>query len=93
MTPRRVHRRASAIMWSAIALSGLVLAALLALGWGDNAWGAAAALLLVSCVAVCIWAAVSSEQSQRAAKREAEHLAELRRAAGRPTSTGDGNTQ
>lgn len=93
MTPRRVHRRASAIMWSATAFSGLVLAVLLALGWGDGAWGAAAALLLVLCVAVCIWAAVASEQSLRAVKREADHLADIRRDTGRPTSTGDGNPQ
>lgn len=81
MSPRRIHGRASAIMWSAIALSGLVLAALLAFGWGDGAWGTAAALLLVSCVAVCIWAAVASERSLRAVKREADQLAETRRAA------------
>lgn len=87
MSPHGHRGRAAVAMWLVIAVSVLVLVVLLALGWGGNAWAAAAALLLFSCIAVCIWAAVASERSLRDVKREADRLAEARRAAARPTST------
>lgn len=87
MSPRRLRRRAAVAMRLVVAVSGLVLVVLLALGWGGNAWAAAAALLLFSCIGVCIWAAVVSERSLRDVKREAERLAETRRAAARSAAT------
>jgi cytochrome c-type biogenesis protein CcmH/NrfG len=72
-------------MWSGIAVSVLLLVVLLSLGWGGGAWAAAAAVLLLSCIAVCVWAAVTAEQSSQAVRREADRLAEARRAETRST--------
>ena len=74
------HRlRVGAAMWSAIGLSGIVLAALLARGWGRSAWNLALGLLLLSCLGVCGWAVVTGERSSRLVKRETERLADARR--------------
>lgn len=74
------HRlRAGAAMWSAIAGAGILLAVLLARGWGRGAWSLPLGLLLLSCVGVCVWAVVTGERSSRLVKRETERLAETRR--------------
>lgn len=58
------RRRAFVAMWTSIAVSALV-AALVAGGWSDRAWGIAMGLLAVSCIAVCLWAGLATERSNR----------------------------
>lgn len=70
-------------MWAAIASSAAVLAVLLRRGWGPGAWVVAAAVIAVSCAAVCAWFIVIAGRSARAQER-ARELAEARRSAGQP---------
>ena len=79
------HGPAGAAMWAGIAGAALLLIVLLARGWGRSAWGVAAGVLLLVCVGVCVWAAVTGERSARTVRAEIERLAETRRrAAGEP---------
>lgn len=80
------RRRAGVAMWAGIAGAALLLVVLLAKGWGPSAWGTAAGVLLLVCIAVCVWAAVTGEQSAREVRDATARLAELRRQAARPAT-------
>jgi hypothetical protein len=68
------------VMWAAIALSLVLFGLLAGLGWGDNsAASLAGGLLLLACVAVCIWAAVQSRTAEREVDRAVGQIARLRR--------------
>lgn len=71
-------------MWAAIVSSAVILAALLRRGWGPGAWLVAAAVIAVSCAAICAWFIVIAGRSGRAQERVAHELAEARRSAGHP---------
>ena len=75
---RRRVLRAGLVMWSAIAANLVVLAGLLAAGWEAQAWGTAAGVFLMACVAVCVWSALTGEQASREVNRVAKHLQEER---------------
>jgi len=47
---------------------------LLGLGWQARALSIAAALLLVSCAAVCVWAWIVQQRSAKRLIREAERI-------------------
>jgi hypothetical protein len=67
-------------MWAAIVFSLALFVLLARLGWGDNsAASIAGGLLLVACVAVCIWAAVQGRTAEREVDRAAGQLARVRR--------------
>ena len=84
MKRRRPSRRtASIVMWTGIGASALLLLALLARGWGRDAWTTAVAVLLLLCVATCVWAGVVADRSARDVTRTADQLAAARRAAAR----------
>ena len=68
------------VMWSAIGGSIALLGALLALGWDDDAWATAAGVLLLSCVFVCIFAALQSRSTDREVRRAVARLAAAREA-------------
>ena len=76
----RSHR-AFVAMWTSIAVSALV-AVLVTGGSSDRAWGIAVGLLAVSCVAVCLWAGLASDRSNREVEQLAADLAEKRKAKG-----------
>jgi hypothetical protein len=67
-------------MWAAIAGSIALLVVLLLLGWDDGAWSAAAGVLLLSCVLVCVFAALQGRTAAREVSRAVEQLA-MQRAA------------
>ena len=85
----QTRRRAGAVMWAGIAGAALLLAVLVARGWGRDAWGLAGGLLLVVCLGVCMWAAVTGERSARAVREAVARLAEVRRQAVRPYAARD----
>lgn len=68
------------VMWSAIGGSIALLGVLLALGWGDDAWAAAAGVLLLACVFVCIFATVQSRVTDREVRCAVARLAATREA-------------
>lgn len=70
-------------MWAAIVSSAVILAALLRRGWGPGAWLVAAVVVVVSCVAICVWFIVIAGRSARAQDRVMQELAEAR-SAGHP---------
>jgi hypothetical protein len=70
-----------AVMWAAIAASVGLLLVLLTQGWGPGAWGIAAGVLLLSCIAVCVWAAFIGHHSNQEVERVVARLAETRRRA------------
>ena len=78
MTPHQPERAAGRVMWAAIAGSTAVLGALLAIGWDDGAWAAAAGVLLVSCVFVCIWAVTQGRVTDREVGRAVARLSTAR---------------
>ena len=78
---RRSHR-AFVAMWTSIAASAVV-ALLVTGGWSDRTWGIAVGLLAVSCVAVCVWAGLATDRSNREVELLAADLAEKRKAARR----------
>ena len=67
-------------MWTAIGASIVLLGVLLALGWGDDAWSAAAGVLLLSCLLVCVFAALQSRSTDREVQRAVARLAAQREA-------------
>ena len=83
------RRRAGVAMWAAIAAAGVLLVVLLTLGWGSNAWGAAAGTLFLACVVVCAVSAVTAERSAREVRREAERLLSSRRQVADPPPRSD----
>jgi len=72
---------AALVMGAGVALSALLLLALLALGWGPAAWATAAAVVLVLCAATCVWAGAIGRRSARDVERAVDLLAAARRAA------------
>jgi hypothetical protein len=88
-SPIEAHRRAGLVMWAGLATAALLLVVLLAQGWGSDACGAAAGLLLLVCIAVCVWAAVVGERSARAVRDEIARLATARHQDVQPL--GEGN--
>ena len=67
-------------MWSAIAGTLVLLGVLLALGWGDDAWAAAAGVLLLSCLLVCLFATLQGRRTDREVQRALARLAAQREA-------------
>ena len=88
MTRRRVSLNPPVVMWAAILGSVLLLATLLVLGWQEDAWAAAAAVLLLSCVFVCVWAAAQGRRSEREVQQAVARLAESREADARGRRSG-----
>lgn len=72
---RRVARR---VMWAAIGGSVALLGALLAIGWDDGAWAAAAGVLLVACVLACAWTAAQGRATDREVRDAVARLAAAR---------------
>lgn len=66
------------VMWAAVGLSVVLFGLLIALGWPDNAGTIAAGLLLLACVAVCIWAGVQGRISDREVDRAVARMAAAR---------------
>ena len=67
-------------MWAAIALSLVVFVLLVVRGWGDNsAASIAGGLLLLACVAVCIWAGAQGRSAEREVDRAVAQIARARR--------------
>ncbi len=66
-------------MWSAIGASIALLFVLLRLGWGDAAWSTAAGVLLLACIAVCVFAALQSRNTDREIRRAVARLVSPRR--------------
>ncbi len=91
MTRLRVSRGAARVaMRTSIAGSALLLVALLARGWGRDAWTTAAAVLFLLCVVTCIVAGVIGGRSEREVRRAVDRLAMTRSDAGRhPRRDGD----
>lgn len=85
-----VRRRAAVVMWAGIFGSALLLLLLLARGWGSGAWALAAGVLLVTCLGVCVGAAVLGRQSARAIDDAVARLADERRARVHTPNTGIG---
>ncbi len=79
MNAHHTARSPRRIMWAAIGASLGLLSVLLALGWHDRAWTIAAGALLLSCVAVCIWATVQGRNTDREIRLAIERLAATRR--------------
>lgn len=65
-------------MVAAIGISGVVFLALLAAGWGIQSWRTAAGVLVVACLAMCLWSAIVGERASREVKRAADRLREER---------------
>jgi hypothetical protein len=65
-------------MWTAIGLSVVLFGLLTAVGWRDNAGTIAAGILLLACVAVCIWAGVQGRISEREVDRAIARMAAAR---------------
>jgi hypothetical protein len=70
-------------MWGAIALSLAVFLVLVALGWDVGAAPIAAGLLLLGCVAVCIWAAAQGRRAEREVDRAFGQISDARHVHGR----------
>ena len=68
------------VMWSAIGASIALLGMLVALGWDDAAWTTAAAVLLLACIAICIFAGVQGRSTDREVRRAVARLAAAREA-------------
>lgn len=66
-------------MWAAIAVSVALFGLLTARGWGDSAASIAGGLLLLACVAVCIWAGVQGRNAEREVDRAIGQMASARR--------------
>ena len=67
------------VMWAAIVLSLALFVLLAGLGWGDNSASLAGGLLLLACVAVCIWAAAQGRTAEREVDRAVDQIARARR--------------
>ena len=80
MNARRRRWNPRRTMWTAIGGSIALLGVLLARGWDDNAWSAAAGVLLVSCILVCVFAAQQSRGTERDVRDAVARLAAQRRA-------------
>ena len=78
MSAHQTQRAVGRVMWAAIGGSIALLGVLLALGWDDGAWAAAAGVLLVSCVFVCIWAVAQGRVTDREVRRAVARLAAAR---------------
>lgn len=77
--PSRTTRCAPrVVMWAAIGLAFALFGLLIGLGWRDNAGTIAAGLLLLACVAVCIWAGVQGRISDREVDRAVARMAAAR---------------
>ncbi len=66
-------------MWSAIAGSVVLLGALLARGWGADAWRTAALVSVLACVSICVWAGVASDRAAVRAHRQLVERLQLQR--------------
>lgn len=67
-------------MWAAIGLSAALGGILIALGWASgDAWATAAAVMLLACVAVCVWGVAQGRRAEREVDRAIARLAETRR--------------
>ena len=80
MNHQRVPWNPRRTMWSSIGGSIALLGVLLALGWGDDAWTVAAGVLFVSCLLVCVFAALQSRSTDREVQRAVARLAAQREA-------------
>lgn len=66
-------------MWGAIALSLALFLLLVVLGWGNSAASIAGGLLLLTCVAVCVWAAMQGRRAEREVERAVGQIVWARR--------------
>ena len=80
MKPDRTRWNPRLVMWSAIGGSIALLGVLLALGWEDDAWAAAAGVLFLACVFVCIFSLWQSASTDREVRRAVARLAAVREA-------------
>lgn len=85
---RRRSRRRAGAMWVAVALSGAAVVALLGAGRGDSAWSIGAAILIVSCIAVCSWAAFSAQRDIDEVVAEAKRFVAQREANSNSSANG-----
>ena len=77
--------RRSVAMGAAIVVSAALFVTFVMAGWGERAWQTAAGFLVLSCLGVCVWAALVGERSGREVQQAADRLAaERRRRLGRP---------
>ena len=76
--PSSISRRSMA-MGAAIVASVALFVTLILAGWGERAWQTAAGFLALSCLAVCLWAAMIGERSGREVQQAADRLAAERR--------------
>ena len=82
--PGSIPRRSMA-MGAAIVVSAALLVTFLMAGWGERAWQTAAGFIALSCLAVCLWAALIGERCGREVQQAADRLAaERRHRFGRP---------
>jgi hypothetical protein len=80
VTGARAARQGTRIViWSSSAAAGLLLVAFLGPRWGSTALTSAAAVLVVVCIAVCVWAAVVSDRSTDNVRRQITRFAQARR--------------
>lgn len=67
------------VMWAAIVASTALFVLLTGLGWGGAAASLAGGLLLLACVAVCIWAALQGRAAEREVDRAVSRIGRIRR--------------
>jgi hypothetical protein len=70
---------------AAIALSLALFGLLFARGWGDSAASIAGGLLLIACVAVCIWGEAQGWKAEREVDRDIGQIASAPRGQDRHT--------
>ena len=80
-------------MGTAIGGSVGLLAVLLGFGWRDRAWTVAAGVLLLACLAVCVWTVAQGRRAERDVDLAIERLAAARRADERRRSTRSGRAE
>ena len=68
-------------MWVAIALAVALFFVLWTGGSAQRAWNVAAGVLVVSCLAVCLWGALIGRQTDRSVRQAVARMEALRREA------------
>ena len=82
-TGRHSNRTSRIVMWAGIVAAAVLFAGLLLRGWSrGDAWGAAAGMLLLACIASCGWAVIVGRRSERDVRAAIARLAATRRSMG-----------